>query len=108
MKKVRVWLAAAFVLSVCVTVMNAAEGRLVSVLISLFSLAGIAAVFLREKKTGYEIMCAAALLSFFAGSVQGMQEGTGIVTAVVMSLAGSMLIPLVTGIVLRCAHVKLR
>lgn len=94
-------------IAACTAALNGAEGRWLSVIISMASLAGIAVIFLRQRRIGYEIMYAAALLSFLIGTVQGMQEGTGAVPAVIMSLIGSMFLPLVTGAFLHFSHVRL-
>ena len=97
----KLWLWAALVLSVCTTVLNAFSGRWPSVVIALVALVGLCFLLFREKKAGFQLMCACYAVSCVVGIVSGISGGTDPVAAVVMSVIGSLLIPGVTALFLR-------
>ena len=96
----KIWLWIALVLCVCTTGLNLAEGRWLSVTIAILSIAGLCALLFAGRRLGYIVMCLCAVGSFAVGVAQNV-GALGAVTAVVMSLIGSALVPVVTGLFIR-------
>lgn len=100
-KGTKIWLWCALVLSVLTTIMNGTYGRWLSVVIAVAALAGLCVLLFTQKKWGFLLMCACAVLSFVNGVYQGVIGQSGMVAAIVMSLIGAALIPGVTYAFLR-------
>lgn len=99
-KSARIWLWIALVLCVCTTILNLTEGRWLSVAIAVVSIAGLCALLFARRKAGYIVMCLCAVGSFAVGVAQNI--GTlGAVMAIVMSLIGSALVPVITGLFIK-------
>lgn len=99
-KATKIWLWIALVLCICTTGLNLGEGRLLSVAIAVVSIGGLCALLFARRKLGYLIMCLSALGSFAVGVSQNLAQ-LGAPVAVGMSLLGSALVPLITGLFLR-------
>ena len=100
-KGTKIWLWIALILCIATTALNAASGRILSVVIALGSIAGLCLLLFREKKMGFWLLCGCYVLSFVNGVVSGILGGTNIVATVVMSLIGSRLVPGITYLFLR-------
>lgn len=107
-KGTKIWLWFALMLSACISVLNATEGRWTSVAIAIVALSGLCLLLLKQKKIGFYIMCACSTLSFFIGVYGGIQGGTGIFVSVLMSFIGSALIPAITFFFVRSQWKQLR
>ena len=81
--------------------MNMTQARWLSVAIAVVSLAGLCALLFAKKRTGFLLMCVCAVASFLVGSIQSVQGGLSVALAVGMSLIGSALVPLITGLFLK-------
>lgn len=100
-KGTKIWLWFALVLSVCTTILNATEGRVLSVIIAIVALAGLCLLLLKQKKMGFDIMCACNAVSFLVGAYGSIQGGAGVVLSIVMSLIGAAIIPGITFLFIR-------
>lgn len=100
-KATKIWLWIALALCACSTVMNMTQARWLSVAIAVVSLAGLCALLFAKKRTGFLLMCVCAVASFLVGSIQSVQGGLSVALAVGMSLVGSALVPLITGLFLK-------
>lgn len=87
-------------LCVCTTGLNLSEGRWLSVGIAVVSILGLCALLFAQKKPGYIVMCVCAVGSFLVGVSQNM-AALGAATAIVMSLIGSALVPVITGLFIK-------
>lgn len=99
-KSTKIWLWIALVLCVCTTGLNLSQGRWLSVAIAVVSIGGLCALLFTRRKLGYWIMCICALGSFAVGVSQNLAQ-LGAPLAVGMSLLGSALVPVVTGLFLK-------
>ena len=100
-KSAKIWLVIAILLCACVTVLNFMEGRIPSVILALAEIAALLVLLVREKKSGFWLLCGCYLLSFLTGVVGGITGGTGILLSVGASAIGSVLIPGITWLFLR-------
>lgn len=96
----KIWLWIALVLCVCTTGLNLSQRRWLSVAIALVSIVGLCAVLFAQRKLGYWVMCICAVASFAVGASQNMAQ-LGALTAIGMSLIGSALVPVITGLFLK-------
>jgi hypothetical protein len=95
-KGTKIWLWAALALSIGTTILNAREGRWLSVGIAIIAMIGLSILLFKEKKTGFYIMFLCAALSFGVGSYNGIVDGTNLAVAIGMSLIGASMIPAIT------------
>ena len=95
-KSTKIWLWLALVLSAATTIMNASYGRWISVVIALAALAGLCVLLFTQKRWGYLLMCGCYVLAFAWGAYESAAGGTGLLSALLMSLIGSALIPVIT------------
>ena len=95
-----IWLWFALVLCAATTVMNACFGRWPSVIVALVSLGGLCAVLFARKKAGFSVMCVCYVISFCV-AVLGSLGQPGLLVSIVMSLVGSLLVPVITWLFLR-------
>ena len=100
-KSTKIWLWTALVLRAATTALNAASGRILSVVIALGGMAGLCLLLFREKKAGFWLLCGCYALAFLNGAVSGILGGTGAMVSIVMSLIGSLLVPGITWLFLR-------
>ena len=100
-KGTKIWLWAALVLCILTTILNAASGRIPSVILAVCAMIGLALLIFKEKKIGFIILCVSYGLAFIAGVWDGIASGTGILLSIGASLIGSLLIPVVTWLFLR-------
>lgn len=99
-KATKIWLWIALVLCVSTTGLNLSQGRWLSVAIAVVSIGGLCAVLFARRKLGYLVICLCAVASFAVGVAQNLAE-LGAPVAVGMSLIGSALVPVVTGLFLK-------
>lgn len=99
-KATKIWLWVALVLCVCTTGLNLSEGRWLSVAIAVVSILGLCAVLFARRKLGFIVMCVCAVGSFVVGASQNMAD-LGPALAIGMSLIGSALVPVITGLFLK-------
>ncbi len=102
----KIWLWFALVLCAATTVLNATQGRIPSVIIALVSLAGLAILLFAQKKAGYILMCC-YVLSFLV-AVTGSLSSGNLLASIVMSLIGSLLVPVITWLFIRRDWAQLR
>ena len=96
----KIWLWFALVLCAATTVMNACFGRWPSVIVAIVSLAGLCMVLFAKKKAGFTLMCCCCVVSFFV-AVLGSLGQPGLLVSILMSLVGSLLVPVITWLFLR-------
>lgn len=99
-KSAKIWLWVALILCVCTTGLNLSEGRILSVAIAIVSILGLCVLLFAQRKAGYIVMCICAVGSLIVGVTQNIQE-LGAPMAIVMSLIGSALVPVVTGLFIK-------
>ena len=99
-KPAKIWLWIALVLCVCTTGLNLSEGRWLSVAIAVVSIIGLCALLFARRRAGYIVMCLCAVGSFVVGVTQNMST-LGAVPAIVLSLIGSALVPVITGLFIK-------
>ncbi len=99
-KSAKIWLWIALVICVCTTILNLTEGRWLSVAIAVVSIVGLCVLLFGQRKLGYIVMCVCAVGSFAVGVAQNMGE-LGAAMAIVMSLIGSALVPVITGLFIK-------
>lgn len=96
----KIWLWFTLVLCAATTVMNACFGRWPSVIVAIVSLAGLCMVLFAKKKAGFTLMCCCYVVSFFV-AVLGSLGQPGLLVSILMSLVGSLLVPVITWLFLR-------
>ena len=99
-RSAKIWLWDALVLCAATTVLNLTEGRIPSVVIALVSLVGLAVLLFAQKKAGYILMCCCYVLSFLVAVSGNLSAGNPVVI-LVMSLIGSLLVPVITWLFIR-------
>ena len=106
-KSSKIWLWIALVLCVCTTGLNLSEGRWLSVAIAVLSIIGLCVLLFGQRKIGYIVMCVCAVGSFIVGVVTNIGV-LGAPLSIVMSLIGSALVPVVTGLFIKsqCTELK--
>lgn len=100
-KGMRIWLWFALALSVFTTITNGIYGRWISVVIAVGALAGLCVLLFGKKKWGFYLLCFCYVLAFAEGVIQGFVGNTGILTSILMSFIGSVLIPGITYLFIR-------
>ena len=103
----KIWLWFALVLCAATTVLNATQGRIPSVIIALVSLAGLAILLFAQKRAAYILMCCCYVLSFLV-AVTGSLSSGNLLASIVMSLIGSLLVPVITWLFIRRDWAQLR
>ena len=106
-RSAKIWLWVALVLCAATTVLNLTEGRIPSVVIALVSLVGLAVLLFAQKKTGFILMCCCYVLSFLVAVSGNLSAGNPVVI-LVMSLIGSLLVPVITWLFIRSDWKQLR
>lgn len=106
-KSAKIWLWVALVLCVCTTGLNLSEGRWLSVAIAVVSIIGLCVLLFGQRKAGYIVMCVCAVGSFVVGVTQNMGE-LGAALAIVMSLIGSALVPVIPGLFIKSQWKELK
>lgn len=106
-KSARIWLWIALVLCVCTTGLNLSEGRWLTVAIAAVSIIGLCTLLFGRRKAGYLVMCVCAVGSFIAGVTSNM-AALGAAMSIVMSLIGSALVPVITGLFIRSQWKELK
>lgn len=96
----KIWLWFALILCAATTVMNACFGRWPSVIVAIVSLVGLCMVLFAQKKAGYILMCCCYVVSFLV-AVMGSLGQPGLLVSIIMSLVGSLLVPVITWLFLR-------
>ncbi len=99
-RSAKIWLWVALVLCAATTVLNLTEGRIPSVVIALVSLVGLAVLLFAQKKAGFILMCCCYVLSFLVAVSGNLSAGNPVVI-LVMSLVGSLLVPVITWLFIR-------
>ena len=99
-RSAKIWLWVALVLCAATTVLNRTEGRIPSVVIALVSLVGLAVLLFAQKKAGFILMCCCYVLSFLVAVSGNLSAGNPVVI-LVMSLVGSLLVPVITWLFIR-------
>ena len=99
-RSAKIWLWVALVLCAATTVLNLTEGRIPSVVIALVSLVGLAVLLFAQKKAAYILMCCCYVLSFLVAVSGNLSAGNPVVI-LVMSLIGSLLVPVITWLFIR-------
>ena len=100
MKKAsKIWLWIALVLCVCTTCLNLSEGRWLSVGIAVISIIGLCMLLFGQRKAGFVIMCVCAVGSFVVGASQNFAQLGAM--SILMSLIGSALVPVITGLFIK-------
>lgn len=98
-KASKIWLWVALVMCVCTTGLNLSEGRWLSVGIAVVSIIGLCILLFGQRKAGFLIMCVCAVGSFVVGASQNFAQ-LGMMS-ILMSLIGSALVPVITGLFIR-------
>ena len=98
-KSSKIWLWIALVLCVCTTGLNLSEGRWLSVAIAVVSIIGLCILLFGQRKVGFVIMCVCAVGSFVVGASQNFAELGAV--SILMSLIGSALVPVITGLFIK-------
>ena len=98
-KASKIWLWVALVLCVCTTGLNLSEGRWLSVGIAVVSIIGLCILLFGQRKAGFIIMCVCAVGSFVVGASQNFAELGAV--SILMSLVGSALVPVITGLFIK-------
>ena len=98
-KASKIWLWIALVLCVCTTGLNLSEGRWLSVAIAVVSIIGLCVLLFGQRKVGFVIMCVCAVGSFVVGASQNFAELGAV--SILMSLIGSALVPVITGLFIK-------
>lgn len=106
-KSAKIWLWIALVLCVCTTGLNLSEGRWLSVAIAVVSIVGLCALLFGQRKAGYVVMCLCAVGSFVVGVSQNVGM-LGAAPAIGMSLIGSALVPVITGLFIKSQWKELK
>lgn len=99
-RSTKIWLWFALVLCAAVTVLNACYGRIPSVIISLVSLVGLGLLLFRQQKFGYFLMCGCYVLSFVVAVLGSLSSGN-LLVSIIMSIIGSLLVPVITWLFIR-------
>ena len=98
-KASKIWLWIALVMCVCTTGLNLSEGRWLSVGIAVISIIGLCMLLFGQRKAGFVIMCVCAVGSFVVGASQNFAELGAV--SILMSLIGSALVPVITGLFIK-------
>ena len=98
-KASKIWLWIALVMCVCTTGLNLSEGRWLSVGIAVISIIGLCILLFGQRKVGFVIMCVCAVGSFVVGASQNFAELGAV--SILMSLIGSALVPVITGLFIK-------
>ena len=98
-KASKIWLWIALVLCVCTTGLNLSEGRWLSVGIAVISIIGLCILLFGQRKAGFVIMCVCAVGSFVVGASQNFAQLGAM--SILMSLIGSALVPVITGLFIK-------
>ena len=98
-KASKIWLWIALVMCVCTTGMNLSEGRWLSVGIAVISIIGLCMLLFGQRKAGFVIMCVCAVGSFVVGASQNFAQLGAM--SILMSLIGSALVPVITGLFIK-------
>lgn len=98
-KASKIWLWIALVLCVCTTGLNLSEGRWLSVAIAVVSIIGLCVLLFGQRKVGFVIMCVCAVGSFVVGASQNFAQLGAV--SILMSLIGSALVPVITGLFIK-------
>ena len=98
-KASKIWLWIALVLCVCTTGLNLSEGRWLSVAIAVVSIIGLCILLFGQRKVGFVIMCVCAVGSFVVGASQNFAQLGAM--SILMSLIGSALVPVITGLFIK-------
>lgn len=106
-KSSKIWLWIALVLCVCTTGLNLSEGRWLSVAIAVVSIIGLCVLLFGQRKIGYIVMCVCAVGSFIVGVTSNIAL-LGAAMSIVMSLIGSALVPVITGLFIRSQWQELK
>lgn len=106
-RSTKIWLWIALVLCAATTLLNATQGRIPSVIIALVSLVGLAILLFAQKKLGFILMCCCYVLSFLVAVAGNLTTGN-LVVNILMSLIGSLLVPVITWLFVRRDWVELR
>ncbi len=105
-KASKIWLWVALVLCVCTTGLNLSEGRWLSVGIAVVSIIGLCILLFGQRKAGFIIMCVCAVGSFVVGASQNFAELGAV--SILMSLVGSALVPVITGLFIKSQWSQLK
>ena len=98
-KASKIWLWIALVMCVCTTGLNLSEGRWLSVGIAVISIIGLCMLLFGQRKAGFVIMCVCAVGSFVVGASQNFAQLGAM--SILMSLIGSALVPVITGLFIK-------
>ena len=98
-KASKIWLWIALVMCVCTTGLNLSEGRWLSVGIAVISIIGLCMLLFGQRKAGFIIMCVCAVGSFVVGASQNFAQLGAM--SILMSLIGSALVPVITGLFIK-------
>ena len=98
-KASKIWLWIALVMCVCTTGLNLSEGRWLSVGIAVISIIGLCMLLFGQRKAGFVIMCMCAVGSFVVGASQNFAQLGAM--SILMSLIGSALVPVITGLFIK-------
>ena len=98
-KASKIWLWIALVMCVCTTGLNLSEGRWLSVGIAVISIIGLCMLLFGQRKAGLVIMCVCAVGSFGVGASQNFAQLGAM--SILMSLIGSALVPVITGLFIK-------
>ena len=98
-KASKIWLWIALVMCVCTTGLNLSEGRWLSVGIAVISIIGLCILLFGQRKAGFVIMCVCAVGSFVVGASQNFAQLGAM--SILMSLIGSALVPVITGLFIK-------
>ena len=98
-KASKIWLWIALVMCVCTTGLNLSEGRWLSVGIAVVSIIGLCILLFGQRKVGFVIMCVCAVGSFVVGASQNFAQLGAM--SILMSLIGSALVPVITGLFIK-------
>lgn len=98
-KASKIWLWIALVICVCTTGLNLSEGRWLSVGIAVISIIGLCMLLFGQRKAGFVIMCVCAVGSFVVGASQNFAQLGAM--SILMSLIGSALVPVITGLFIK-------
>lgn len=100
-KVLKIWLWFALIVCTLTTVLNAFSGRYLSAFIAVGSIVSLGVLLFARRRAALYTLCAFYALSFVAGIFQGTAEGTSLLLAVVASLLGSAVVPVVTLVLMR-------
>lgn len=99
-RSAKIWLWFALILCAATTVLNGFYGRIATVIVAIVSLIGLCILLFAQKRAGFILTCCCYVLSFVI-AVAGSLSSGNLLVSIVMSLIGSLLVPVITWLFIR-------